>query len=696
MASEYMRKLFALLYLFCCASLQAQDTTIQWQSIFGDPSGSCRLKSTVATNDSGYIISGYGISTGSPFGTHGGYDILVQKYDKYGNATWKTISYGGHKDDTIGSIIATPDNGAILVGSTLSANNGKNDYDVSFNHGGYDVWVVKLDNSGSIIWEKSYGSSKDDYGASICSTFDGGYVIVGYSNGNDSNLTKNNGSFDFWVFKIDSLGKLLWQKSYGGSKYDIAKSVVQAPDSGFVICGFSESNDGDATKNNGGSDFWILKLDSSGNLVWQKSYGGSKDESANSIINAKKGYLVAGYTASNDSDVSKNHGSCDFWILEIDYAGKIVWERTYGGDNHDICNSIISAKDSGYILAGETSSKNGDVKFNHGVVYTGFGDAWILKISENDSLEWEKTYGGSLGDYASTITCLKNNSYVFAGLSFSSDGDLSSFGTWGTKAGGWIVKLSSHWNPVVINNSPCASKSIMLATIPSISSDNDSVSIYWDFGDGRGYSIGADTANTPIFTKAGNYIIKLRVTNNRNGYVGTILSEDSITITINGKTISTPTVNLKGKDTLVSSYIGDSCQWYLDSVLVTSGKCEYIATKSGKYQVMVYGSGCPSPISAAYNFIFVGVGEVVTESGFSLYPNPVNSMIHFEQHPSNPIKIGSSPARIIITDISGKVLFTQQINSSESIKDVSALPSGIYLFHYQDADRVWNGKFVKE
>ena len=171
--------------------IQAQDSTIQWQKIFGDPGGVCFLKSAIPTLDSGYIIGGYGNGSGIPFGGYGGYDIFAQKYDKFGNPIWSKICYGGHKNDTLGEIIPTVDKGAIIVGSTSSANNGKSDYDVSYNHGNYDVWIVKVDSNGKIEWDKSYGSSKNDYGSSICSTYDGGYVIAGYSDGSDSNLTKN-------------------------------------------------------------------------------------------------------------------------------------------------------------------------------------------------------------------------------------------------------------------------------------------------------------------------------------------------------------------------------------------------------------------------------------------------------------------------------------------------------------------------
>ena len=172
---------------------------------------------------------------------------------------------------------------------------------------------------------------------------------------------------------------------------------------------------------------------------------------------------------------------------------------------------------------------------------------------------------------------------------------------------------------------------------------------------------------------------------------------DSTEVNIKINTVpKTPSVLLKGNDTLVASYTGDSCQWYLDSVVVSSGKCEYVATKSGKYQVLVYDIACPSPMSAVYNFTFVGIEGLSKDDVISIYPNPTNSKLYITQHPPTPFKGGLTQAHATITDINGRILLTQPIITTESTIDVSTLPSGIYLLRYQDADKVWNGKFIKQ
>src|SRR5207247_1541524 len=146
-----------------------------------------------------------------------------------------------------------------------------------------DAWIVKLDVSGNLLWEKSLGGSGDDYAYSIQQTNDDGFIVAGSSPSNDGDVSGNHGHTDFWIVKLDEDGNLLWQKSFGGSDYDQAKSIQQTVDGGYVVAGYSYSTDGDVSINHGANDYWIVKLDTIGNLVWQKSLGGSNYDQGNSI-----------------------------------------------------------------------------------------------------------------------------------------------------------------------------------------------------------------------------------------------------------------------------------------------------------------------------------------------------------------------------------------------------------------------------
>ena len=238
-----------------------------------------------------------------------------------------------------------------------------------------------------IIWDKTYGGSKNDSLTSIQQTTDGGYVVAGITWSNDGDVSDgyDRGLTDFWVVKLDGSGNKVWDKTYGGSDYDYVESIQQTSDGGYIVAGYTYSNDGDVSDgNNGGSDYWIVKLDGSGNKVWDKTYGGSSYDYAESIQQTSDGgYIVAGYTSSNDGDISDgNNGGYDYWVVKLDGLGNKVWDKTYGGSYGDYAESIQQTSDGGYILAGYTSSNDGDVSDGN----DGGLDYWIIKLEADPSV----------------------------------------------------------------------------------------------------------------------------------------------------------------------------------------------------------------------------------------------------------------------------------------------------------------------
>lgn len=182
-----------------------------------------------------------------------------------------------------------------------------------------DYWVAKLDDSGELQWQKALGGSGDEIARSIQQTSDGGYVVAGYSNSTDGDVTENHGGEnDCWVVKLGINGELQWQKALGGSGNDIAQAIEQTNDGGYVISGGSDSEDGDVTGAHGGYDCWVVKLDGSGELQWQKAMGGSGADAGSSIKQTSdEGFVVAGYSNSMDGDVSGIHGAEDFWVVKL-------------------------------------------------------------------------------------------------------------------------------------------------------------------------------------------------------------------------------------------------------------------------------------------------------------------------------------------------------------------------------------------
>jgi hypothetical protein len=231
-------------------------------------------------------------------------------------------------------------------------------------------------------WQKSLGGSDWDFATSIQQTTDGGFVVAGESFSIDGDVSGNHGFSDYWIVKLDSTGTIEWQKSLGGTDDDVANSIQQTTDGGFLVGGRSYSNDGDVSGNHGYYDYWIVKLDLTGTLEWQKSLGGADLDIATSIQQTTDGgFVVAGYSESNDGDVSGHHGSssdADYWIVKLDAAGTIEWQKSLGGTYEDVANSIQQTTDGGYVVAGSSESNDGDVSGHHGS--TSYPDYWIVKL----------------------------------------------------------------------------------------------------------------------------------------------------------------------------------------------------------------------------------------------------------------------------------------------------------------------------
>jgi len=344
-------------------------------------------------------------------------------------------SLGGTGNDYANSIQQTTDGGYIVAGWSNS-----NDGDVTGNNGDYDYWVVKLDAVLNITWENSMGGSLSDRAQSIQQTTDGGYIVAGYSQSNDGDVSGNNGGLDYWVVKLDTSGNITWENSLGGSDSEKAWSIQQTTDGGYIVAGESNSIDGDVIGNNGGLDYWVVKLDTSGNITWQRSLGGSNNEKAWSVQQTiDGGYIVAGQSSSTDGDLTFNNGGfSDCWIVKLDSSGVINWQKSFGGADLDIAFSIHQTTDGGYIFSGASQSNDGDVTENLGA-----NDCWIVKLDTVGNIIWEKSLGGSGNEGFSSIQQTTDGGYIAAGRSSSDNGDL-------TFNNGlqdyWIVKLDNFGN----------------------------------------------------------------------------------------------------------------------------------------------------------------------------------------------------------------------------------------------------------
>jgi hypothetical protein len=354
-----------------------QNHNLQWQKTYGG-SGDDRGNEVIQTTDGGYAILGYSQSNDGDVSENFGFsDYWVSKLDASGNILWeKSLGYAG--TDTGISIKETNDLGFLLTGVldvTASGGNG-NSKNTKINHAGGDYWVIKLNMAGDKQWSKYYGGTFTDTPYDVIETEDNGYIIVGSSDSADVDISSSQGTYDFWVIKINSTGTMVWEKSFGGSEIDEAFSIIKSSDGNYVIVGDTRSNDKNVSHNNGASDLWIIKISPSGNLLWEKTFGGTSFDAGRSISNTSdNGFLISGSSRSMDGDLTTNQGQNDVWVIKIDSNGSLLWQKSLGGSNIDFAYDAIDLDDNSFIVIGESSSADKDIQENKG-----FTDLLIAKL----------------------------------------------------------------------------------------------------------------------------------------------------------------------------------------------------------------------------------------------------------------------------------------------------------------------------
>ena len=380
-------------------------------------------QSVVATLDGGYIVSGFTQSNDGDITDKQdeSFDYWLLKFNVENELQWQK-TYGGSADERGNAIIQTQDGGYAVLGFSFSS-----DGDVTDNAGLQDYWLTKLDANGTISWQKSFGYQGADSGVSVIQTNDQGYLVTGVldvtASGGEGNTARNSNRHaggDYWALKLNPSGDIEWSKYFGGNFTDTPENVIQTEDNGFIIVGGSDSIDTDISNNIGTYDFWIIRISETGNLVWEKSFGGDQIDEARAIVKSSDGnYMIAGDTRSSNNDISNNIGAADLWLIKITPIGDLLWEKTIGGTNFDVARAMVKTQDNGFLLAGSSRSDDVDVSENKGQ-----NDAWALKVDGEGNLQWETTIGGSNIDFGYSIAELNDASIVLVGDSTSSDGDI--------------------------------------------------------------------------------------------------------------------------------------------------------------------------------------------------------------------------------------------------------------------------------
>jgi hypothetical protein len=408
------------------------------------------LSSVEQTSDGGYILAG--MSNSAVFGDKteacmGGVDYWIIKLNSTGIIEWQN-TIGGNQPDVPSIIKQTSDGGYIVGGYTYTSENG----DVTeSNLGGTDIWIVKLNSIGAIEWQNTIGGNNNDNLSSLAQTSEGGY-IVGCSSISGISGDKNEANiglwtFDYWILKLDISGNIEWQNTIGGENSDLLTTVEQVSDGGYIIGGYSDSGiSGDKSETSyGGSDYWVLKLNQFGNIEWQNTIGGDATDFLYSTSQTSDGgYILGGYSNSSISGdkTEANIGDLDYWITKLNSTGVIEWQNTIGGTGQDAFTTLHQTQDSGYILGGFSSSPISGDKTESNYA----SDYWIVKTTEEGALDWQTTIGGTGYDYLSALQETSDGGYILGGYSASGiSGDKTEIAM--GVADYWIVKLAGNCSP---------------------------------------------------------------------------------------------------------------------------------------------------------------------------------------------------------------------------------------------------------
>jgi uncharacterized delta-60 repeat protein len=463
---------------------------------------------------------------------------LVAIFTQYAYAVTFAKTYGGTSYDGASSVQQTSDGGYILAGYTRS-----------FGAGAADVFLIKTDESGNVQWAKTYGGTDIDGAFSVQQTSDGGYIVAGYT------YSFGAGGSDILLIKTDANGNIIWAKTYGGTSGDLARSVQQTSDGGYIVAGYTTSFGA------GSTDFFLIKTDANGNMQWAKTYGGTSSDTAYSVQQTSDGgYIIAGYTRSFGTGWDE-----DVILIKTDANGNLQWAKTYGGTWgawSDYAHSVQQTSDGGYIVAGLTWS---------------FGGIFLIKTDANGNIIWVKTYWGTISDYAYSVQQTSDDGYIVAGYTTSfgagswdifliktdANGNMQWAKTYGgtyqdwaysvqqTSDGGYIVAGYTHsfgagWSDIFLiktdANGDIGSCGIVQDASPTVNTPSP-------------------TVNTPSPS----------------------VSSPSPTVTSPSPTITSPTLTVS---VTCFSTISESCQ--ITSGLITPYKGGIKVSKSGEFEVKVY------------------------------------------------------------------------------------------------------------
>ncbi len=448
--------LFLLILLFSITISNGQST-LNWQKTLGG-TGHDDFSSIVATPDGGYIAVGNhsDVIDGDITVGHGDDDAWVVKLDADGNLVWEK-SFGGALEDNASDIIASGDGNYFVVGTA-----GDNTGDIIGNHGGEDLWLLKMDDEGNILWQKCYGGTSDDEGTTIIAAPGGNFLVLGMAKSIDGDVLMKHGTNeyqDYWAIKIEPDGDIMWNRCYGGTKQESPADIIPATTGGYYANGITMSlgGQGECNIDKWGGSMWLVKISELGVYNWSECYGTGTmgadsyqlEGPGGIITTSDAGFAAAAWIDDYDGfadDYPSVHSSGDYTLLKFNSAGMLEWSSGYGG-NHYRARDLVQTDDGGYLVVGNSDADDeGDAT---GIF--GAEDFWVTKFSSDGLLEWQQCFGGTNDDEAYKIIENGDGSFMIGGKTKSNDGLVT--GAHGENHyDWWIIKITPDGNTIYTEN----------------------------------------------------------------------------------------------------------------------------------------------------------------------------------------------------------------------------------------------------
>lgn len=644
---------------------------IEWQNTIGG-SGDDRTYSVNPVATGGYLIGGAStsdISGDKTDNSRGFFDYWIVKLNETGSVDWQS-TVGGSDLDELLTAYQLSDGLYLLAGASQSGISGEK---TENSHGLNDFWILKMDSAANILWQNTIGGNNQDILHEIRPTSDGNFIAAGYSHSDISGdkTEPHFGNGDYWVMKISAWGAIGWQKTFGGTSQDWPTSIQETADGGYIVGGRSHSNiSGNKTENSIGNsiDYWILKLDAAGNIVWQETIGGTDADYLRTVLQTPDGgYLLGGYSISGVSGDKTEpcKGNYDYWIVKTDSLGAIEWQKTIGGSGSDQLQSIVLNQDGTYFISGKSASNiSGDKNEN----CLGGDDIWLVKLSAAGALIWQNTIGGSNDDvtFHNRSATAAGNGFIISSYSksdISGDKTENNLGS-NNEHDYWILKICDNIDSAnVVSCGPY--------TVP---------------GNGLTYySSGTYTYN--ISNPSGcdtTMVLHLTVLNSQ------------ISVQALG-----PTSFCRGDSVVLSATTGlSSWQWYRGfNALSGAVGPSFTAKRTGTYYCIgMDANGCSDTSNSVYvhvpclphNPTGSGNKNLTDESDdshtFDIIPNPSNGEVTFTL----------ATGRINIYDITGRMMLSLEVTSGPVDVDLTRFPPGIYTAISTDSGRLARKLFVIE